>query len=544
MASDRNETFVGGTGWSRRNVLVRGAQLAALGAIAPATLAACSKAASGNAPSPSGSNSAGGGKPIKGGTFTAGMVGTGVIETVNPATASSIVDYARTYNLFDRLFDVGPDIKTLVPSLATSAEMNATATVWTFHLRNGVSWHDGKPFTADDVVYSLQGLGSPKNYGNGLVGTLIDFKNVRKRDNLTVEVPLLSPNTQLAALLTGVNAAIVQNGATAATLNKKPVGTGPFVFQSFSAGQQSVFTANPNYWEAGKPYVDKLIINSSFSDVVAQVNALLGGLVNVLPQVPYAQVSSLQSQRDLKVIRSEGVAAQYIKMRVNTGPLTDQRVRLALQLVTDRQGLIEGALDGYGSIAYDLLAPRTQYFASDLKRDRDVAQAKSLLKAAGKQDLSIKITTSNAFAGSVQSATLYAEQAKAAGINVTVDDLTTAAIAVDYVPAPFANAYTTAQPSLDAIYREQMAADCVFPETGWGNPQHDGAVLKAVGATDPAKAESLWHGVQETWFNGGPYIVWGYADNIDAVSSKVRGLTVTPAGNLNNFRFQDGWLAG
>ena len=543
MASDRHETFVGDTGWSRRNFLVRGTQLAALGAIAPATLAACSKAAGGNAAAPSGSQSAGGGRSIKGGTLTAGMVGTGVIETVNPATASSIADYARTYNLFDRLFDVGPDIKTLVPGLATSAEMNATATVWTFHLRNGVTWHDGKPFTADDVVYSIKGLSSPNNYGNGLVGTLIDFKNVRKLDNLTVEVPLLSPNTQLAALMTGVNAAIVQNGATAATLNKKPVGTGPFVFQSFTPGQQSVFTANPNYWESGKPYVDKLIINSSFSDVVAQVNALLGGLINVLPQVPYAQVSSLQSQGNLKVIRSEGVAAQYIKMRVNTGPLTDQRVRLALQLVTDRQGLIEGALNGYGSIAYDLLAPRTQYFASDLKRDRDIAQAKSLLKAAGKEDLAIKITTSNAFAGSLASATLYAEQAKAAGINVTVDNLTTAAIAVQYVPAPFANAYTTAQPSLDAIYREQMAANCVYPETGWGNPQHDGAVLKAVGATNPTTAESLWHGVQETWFNGGPYIVWGYADNIDAVSSKVRGLTVTPAGNLNNFRFQDGWLA-
>ena len=540
MTDERQDTF-DTAGWTRRNFLVRGGQFAALAAVAPAVLAACTGGSAGTAQS-SASTATGGGKPVKGGTFTVGMVGTGASETVNPATAFTIVDFARTYALFDRLFDVGPDIRTLRPQLATSAEPNADATVWTFHLRSGVTWHDGKPFTADDVVYSLRALSSPNNFGSGLVGNLIDFKSIRKRDNLTVEVPLLSPNSQLDALLTGVNAAIIQNGAKAADLNQRPVGTGPFAFQSFTAGKQSVFTANPKYWEQGKPYVDKLIIDSSFSDVVAQVNALLSGQINVLPQLPYAQVASAKSQGGISVIRAAGVAAQYIKMRTDKGPLVDQRVRQALQLVTDRQGLIDGVLNGYGSIAYDLLAPDTQYFASDLKRDRDVAQAKSLLKSAGKEGLSIKITTSNAFAGSVESATLYAYQAKAAGINVVVDNLTTAAIATAYLPAPFANAYTTAQPSLDAIYRGLMATDAVYPETGWGTKAHDAAVLAAVGATDSAKATSLWHGVQETWFNGGPYIVWGYADNIDAVSSKVRGLQVTAAGNLDNFRFQDGWL--
>jgi peptide/nickel transport system substrate-binding protein len=529
-------------GWTRRDFLVRGTQLTALALAAPAALVACTRSAGGGA-STSGSNSAGGGTPVKGGTFTVGMVGTGAVETVDPATASSIADYAPTFALFDRLFDVGADIKTLVPRLARSAETNADATVWTFHLRDGVTWHDGKPLTADDVVYSIQGLGSQSNYGYGLVGTLIDFRNVRKRDKLTVEVPLRSANTELPALLTGINAAIVQNGSTSKQRTVRPVGTGPFVFQSFTAGQQSVFTANRSYWEEGKPYVDKLIIDSSFSDVVAQANALRGGQINILPQLPYTQVASVSSQGGISVIRSAGVAAQYIKMRTDKGPLTDQRVRLALQLVTDRQGLVDGVLNGYGTVAYDLLAPKTNYFASDLTRGRDVEQAKSLLRAAGKEGLSIKITTSNAFPGSVESATLYAHQAKDAGINVEVDTLTASAIATAYLPAPFANAYTAAEPSLDAVYRGLMASDAVYPETGWGTAAHDAAVAAAVGATDATKATSLWRSVQETWFNGGPYIVWGYADNIDALSSKVRGLTVTAAGNLNNFRFQDGWLA-
>jgi peptide/nickel transport system substrate-binding protein len=529
-------------GWTRRTFLTRGSQLAALAVAGPTVLAACGSSSSGST-KPGAASSAGAGTPVRGGSLIVGMVGTGAAETVNPMIAVSIADIARTSALFDPFFAVGPDIKTLVPMLATKAESNADATVWTYTLRSGVTWHDGKPFTADDAVYSIKALASPKDYGAGLVGGLVDFKNVRKQGPLTVVIPLLSPNANLPALLTGANVAVFQNGATAAQLAHKPIGTGPFTFQSFTPGTQSVFLANKNYWDHGKPYVEKLVIDSSFSDVVAQVNALQSGQINVLPQLPYAQVSSLKSAGGISILQSPGVAAQYFKMRVDKGPLVDQRVRMALQLVTDRQALITGALNGFGSVAYDLMAPKTQYFASDLTRQRDVDQAKSLLSAAGQSNLVLPLSTSNAFPGSIEAATLFAFQAKDAGIKVQVKTLTAAALATAYVPAPFANAYTIAEPSIDAVYRGLMASNAVYPETGWGNPQHDAAVAAAVAATDPTKAAGLWHGVQETWFNGGPYIVWGYADNIDAVGSKVRGLTTTAAGNLNNFRFQDGWVS-
>jgi peptide/nickel transport system substrate-binding protein len=529
-------------GWTRRNFLLRGGQIAALAAAGPAVLTACASNSTGSS-KPSDSGSAGGGTPRKGGTFTAGMVGTGTAETVNPMISVSIADYARAYALFNQLFAVGPDIKTLVPQLATQATANADATVWTYTLRQGVTWHDGKPFTADDAVYSIRALQSPNNYGSGLVAGLIDFKNVRKQGAATLIIPLLKSNASLPALLTGPNVSMFQDGATAADLARKPIGTGPFTFESFTPGTQSVFQANKDYWEDGKPYVDELVIDSSFTDVTAQVNALRSAQINVLPQLPYDQVSALGSASGITVLRAAGVAAQYFKMRVHDGPMADQKVRLALQLATDRQGLINGALGGYGTVAYDLMAPRTQYFASDLTRSRDVDQAKALLKAAGQQNLTIQLATSNAFPGSIEAATLFAYQAQEAGVNVVVNTLTAAALATAYIPAEFANAYTTAEPSLDAVYRGLMASDAVYPETGWGSPQHDAAVAAAVAATNPATASGLWHGVQETWFNGGPYIVWGYADNIDAVGSKVRGLQVTAAGNLNNFRFQDGWLA-
>ncbi len=528
--------------WSRRRLLVRAGQFAAIGALGPTLLAAC---AGSDPKSGSGAKnlaSSGGGKPVRGGTFTVGMVGVGEFETVNPATVGAISDIARTYALFDRFFDVGPDIKTLVPGLALTATPNDDATVWTLDLRDGVVWHDGKPFTADDAVYSLQAFGAPDNYGSGLVVDVIDFKNIRKVGPLTIEVPLLHPDALFPALLTGYNAGVIQAGATAEQLSSKPIGTGPFSFDSFTAGRRSVFQANKNYWQEGKPYVDTLVIDSSFSDVVAQVNALRSGQINVLPQLPYAQAASVKTANGVKVIQSPGVAAQYLKMRVDKGPLVDQRVRRALQLLTDRQGMIDGALNGFGTVANDLMAPGTEYFASDLKKERDVDEAKSLLKAAGAENLAITLTTSNAFAGSLESATLFAQQAKAGGVSVKVDNLSTAAIAEQYFDAPFGNAYSVALPSLEAAYRSLMASNAVFPETGWGTPERDAAVAAAVAATDTTKAASLWSDVQNDWADGGPYIVWGFADNLDAVSSQVRGLAVSKAGNLNNFRFQDGWL--
>lgn len=535
-----SSTNSGANGLSRRRLLGRRGRVVVVAAVVMALLSACSGGSGGS--KAENLASSGGGTPVRGGTLTVGMVGVGSFESINPKTASAIVDVARTTALFDRFFEIGPDVKTLVPGLATKATPNADASVWILKLRKGVVFHDGKPFTADDAIYTLKGLGASDNYGSGLFAKVIDFKKIRKLGDLSVEVPLLKPDALFPALLTNYNASVIENGETNAQLSSKPVGTGPFSFESFTPGRRSVFKANKNYWQKGKPYVDRLTIDSSFTDVVAQVNALRSGQINVLPQLPFAQAASVKAANGVKVIQSPGVAAQYLKMRVDKPPFDDKRVRQALQLLTDRKAMIAGVLNGYGTVGNDLLAPGALYYDKDLQKKRDIAKAKSLLKAAGASNLTITLTTSNAFAGSLESATLYAQQAKAAGVHVKVDNLSTTAIATKYFDAPFGNAYTTALPSLEAGYRGLMASDAVYPETGWGTPERDAEVAAAIAETDKSKAATMWHDVQTSWADGGPYIVWGYADNLDAVGSKVRGLTVSKAGPLNNFRFQDGWV--
>ena len=143
---------------TRRRLMAIGAQ-GALALGGAGLLTACG----GSSSSSSATTSASGGTPVRGGTFRVGMITAGSAETINPAHAVNNSDLLRIAQLYDNLFTVGPDVKTLVPALALSAEPNSKATVWTLKLRPNVKWHDGKPFTADDVVYTLRSWANPNS---------------------------------------------------------------------------------------------------------------------------------------------------------------------------------------------------------------------------------------------------------------------------------------------------------------------------------------------------------------------------------------------
>jgi len=367
-------------GLTRRRLLEVGAG----GALAIGTgslLAAC------GASSPPGAKttptSAAGGAPVRGGTLKLGMTTGGTAETVNPGNAATFTDNMRINQLFNFLFVINNHLQT-VPSLATSAEPNRDASIWTLHLRDGVKWHDGKPFTADDVVWTIRGWGSPANFAHGVL-SCIDFTNVRKRGRSVVEVPLTRPVAQFPTLFSWPNAAIVQNGATFKEVSSKPVGTGPFKFVSFTPGTQSVFARNPDYWgDPEKPYIDTLVMDTSFTDEASRNNALLSGALDVSSVYPPALAKQQLSGGQVNVLRAPGSDCAYFTMRVNEGPLADVRVRKALKLLADRPALVEGTFNGLGEVGNDNYVIDVEYTLQGVHPVHDVEQAKSLLKAAGR----------------------------------------------------------------------------------------------------------------------------------------------------------------
>ncbi len=532
MHANQNDS----SGLTRRSALVKGGT-ALFGLSAASLLAACGSNGGGSTGTAA-AGFAGGGTPVRGGTFNAGMISAGSSETINPYLFNDGPSAMRVGVLYDKLFRTDRELSKLVPQLALSIEPNADATVWTLKLRDGVTFHDGKPFGADDVVHSFRLWSSPTVFIASSVVSVVDLRGVRKRGPLTVEVPLLKPVAQFPTLL--VTLSIVQAGTTLEGLSKKPAGTGPFKLTSFTPGRRTVLAANQDYWEQGKPYVDQLVIDSSFADDNARFNALLAGDINVMAGVPPLTAKQQTSSGRATVLRAASAAPQYFSMRIDKAPFDDMRVRQALRLVADRQALIDGALAGYGTVGNDLLGKDTEHFAADLVRERDVEQARSLLKAAGKEGLSVSLRSANAFPGGVESATLFKQQAKAAGIDVKLDVVTPANYfqAASGWPYPFGqDGWNVSFSSLTSAYNGVGG----LLETGW-DPARDKAVQAATTNPDPSKAAELWHTVQQQQFDTGGYLLWAQPDIIDAVAKGVRGLSTTTAGNLNGYRFQDGWL--
>ena len=453
--------------------------------------------------------------------------------------------------MYDFLFLLGSDAQSIVPALASSAEPNADATVWTFNLRPDVVWHDGKPFTADDVVWTIKSWKSTANIASGVVGQFIDFTAVRKRGPLTVEIPLTRPTAQFESLFTYGNCAVIQNGATPKSIAAKPVGTGPFKYVSFQPGSQSVFAANPHYWrEPGKPYVDKVVVNSTFTDETSRYNALLGGEIDVSPLFPPNFAKLQESGTQVNVLRSPGTQSYSFAMRVDKGPFADVRVRRALKLLVDRQALIDSVFSGMGTVGNDLLGVYSQYFASNLKPTYDVEQAKSLLKAAGREGTSVTLQTGNATPGFVESATLLAQQAKAAGLNIVLDVLPASSYFTS--AAGFENGRYFGQNNYVGYDSQTVVAGVsflpasTFDETRWVYQKGGGdqALLDAaIAATDPQKAAELWGEVQAQQVSDGGLCVWTNLDWVDAAAKNVRGLISSKAGPLNNFEVLGAWLA-
>ena len=213
------------------------------------------------------------GSITRGGTLRVAVAGGGQAETLNPlADVYDTASIVRGFQLFDWLVYTGPNLQAQM-QLATSIEPNSSGTEWTVRLRKGVLWHDGKPLTADDLIYTLQWLTNPKTASaNAPVGNLMNVKAIKKLDPLTVRIPMHIPIGDLVALININGFGVIQNGTKNFT---NPIGTGPFKFVSWTPGQHSVFAANPHYWVHGEPYVDQLEVFSISDQTALRLNALL-----------------------------------------------------------------------------------------------------------------------------------------------------------------------------------------------------------------------------------------------------------------------------
>jgi peptide/nickel transport system substrate-binding protein len=408
-------------------------------------------------------------------------------------------------------------------------------------LRSGVTFHNGKPFGAEDVIYSIQKMAAKTSIALPFVSN-IKVRDLKAVNKTTVRIPLTLPDGDLAANFVYYNTWIVPKGAKDFS---HPVGTGPFKFQSFTPGQQSVFARNPNYWGHGGPYVDSLKI-VSISDPTARLNALLSGQIDAMAQLNYAQAKAHQATGDVNVLVAHAPQVLMFYMDTTKPPFNDNRVRLAMKLVADRPALIKSAISGYGTVGNDIVGKGLPFYDDSIpQRTQDIDRAKSLLKAAGHDGLKVTLQTSDVIPGFVESATLLAQQAKAAGITIQLQQVPASAYfnpSLKYLKMAFAETQWPPS-SLKFFYLQALAANAPFNETHWHSKSFNALLSKAIGERDHAKAQQYWNQVQQQQWSQGGYLSWTNADFVDALSKKVQGVKPSSAGILGNHRFLDAWLA-
>lgn len=443
-------------------------------------------------------------------------------------------DIARVKQLYEPLLRYSPEY-TVQPGLADHYEHNSDATEWTFRLRDGVRFHNGKPVTSTDIQASFARMMDPKNPAPFLstIAPIADLAGSKKLDDRTFRLKLKQPYVVLDQLMASYTLGIIPADFDLA----HPVGTGPFKFSSFLPGQRSVFTRFDDYWDH-KPYFETLVI-LDFADDAAKVNALLADQVQTIDNLPSYLATAIEKQ-GAKTLVSETGGWVPFTMRVDVKPFSDVRVRQALRLIVDRQQMIDQALSGFGRVANDLYAPfDPDYLGDELpQRHQDIAQAKSLLKAAGHSSLQVELVTSSAVgAGGVESANLFVSQAKAAGVQVRLRNVDGSIFyGNQYLSWPFAQDFWDTR-----TYLPQVAACALknspYNETHFDDPTFTELVTSARGETDAARRRRLLQDAQRIEFERGGYIIWAFKNQVDAYSSYITGLTPTREQPLSSYRF-------
>lgn len=385
---------------SRREFIQRATVLGlSMGAIG-AVIAACGgSTASGSAAAPSKAPGASAAATVAG--SIAPPVAGGTIRVacqrpkgaLDPVAMVDLASYGITAQAFEFLCTLAPDATNIAPGLALKWTPNADNSVWTFDLRQGVTWHDGTPFTSADVVATMERLVAAGN--SGLKGVLQKGSAVATDAN-TVTFTLVSANGNFPYLVSVFNAqALITPVAYVAgtTLDKVPAGTGAWkiVDGSYDIASGVKFVRNDKWW-GGKTPLDGSEF-TFFDDTGSMVTAYQGNQIDALVQFDVLSGKPLFTDANFTVVDTPTTNHRQIWMNTETGQFADPKVRQALALTLDRPALVAALFKGKGIPANDHVIWEFYPYYSDTvaQRTQNIEKAKQLLSDAGKSALTATV---------------------------------------------------------------------------------------------------------------------------------------------------------
>ena len=259
----------------------------------------------------------------------------------------------------------------------------------------------------------------------------------------------------------------------------------------------------------------------------------------------FTQAKQYTSSSQMKVLQANG--SNYVPMYMATtlAPFTDVKVRQAIRLLANRPELIAQAQLGFGQVGNDLFGQGHPLYNDSLpQREQDIDQAKSLLKSAGMSDLNVTLYSSTVAAGMLESATVFASEAKKAGVTVKVQNVPGSDyFGADYLKQNFAQSLWFAYDSVFSQMARSVAPGAPFNETHWNNPKWTSIYNQALATVDDAKRSELADELQKILWDEGGYVWWGDFPLIDGLAPTLEGVVPNSGGPLGNGDFQDWWLS-
>ncbi|MDA1071617.1 MAG: ABC transporter substrate-binding protein [Proteobacteria bacterium] len=479
-------------------------------------------------------------EPIKGGTVNLATEYSGPEETFDTTKMTNSTDIQRSYQVYDRLFDLDRDLK-VVPSLATEWEAANDAAEWTFKLRDGVEFHDGKTMTAADVIYSLhvhikEGSESP---AKSLLDSIIDMQ---ADGDGVVKITLNSGNADFPTLLGyDYHTSIIPEG----WVDGMPVnGTGLYRLTDFTPGLESVTERFGNYWDSSVGHVDG-IITRGVPDGAARTNALRSGDIDICRDIEARVAALLVQDPGVEVISTPSGAWFGWIMACDRAPTNDLNLRLAMKHAVDRQYLVDNVLLGNGKVANDFpVNPGLPTYCREIPQYvYDPEKAKFYWDKTGLSSITIDVSNA-AHPNALDCSVILQEQAKAAGITIELNRVPDDGYWSDtWMQVPFCATSWNSRPTADSILTIAYASGGSWNETFWSNARFDELLILGRKETDPAKRAEIYCEAETILHDDGGSVVPFFTNDINGIGKRIQNFHGSPANQMGaGWPYKEMWI--
>jgi peptide/nickel transport system substrate-binding protein len=477
--------------------------------------------------------------PKQGGRIKVASISGSATDTLDPAKGSNSTDYARTYMFYNGLTRLD---EKLVPQMELAESIDNDGVLrWTIKLRKDVHFHDGKPFTSADVVYSLLRHKDPATQSK-VQSVAEQMEEVKATGPHEVQIKLTSPNADFPVILGTSHFLIVKEGTTDFAT---AVGTGPYKCKEFQPGVRSVAVRNTEYWKPGKPYLDEIEL-ISIANEVSRVNALLSGDIHIIFAVNPRSAQRIATTGGYAIIESRLGEYTDLVMRDELGPTRNPDFVLAMKYLLDREQMRRAVFRGFAVVGNDQPIPPNHrfYFAGLPQRPYDPEKAKFHLKKSGLTGATLPIVTSAAAVGSLDMAQLLQLSAKQIGLTLNIKQVPAGGYWSDHwMKHPLGFGLILPRPSADLMFTLFFKSNAVWNESGWKNEKFDQLLIAARAQTDEAKRKRLYADMQVLVHEHCGLGIPMFRNTVDGYNTSIKGYGAHPLGGFMGFMFAEHvWL--